>query len=162
MFYRRRTANHGRKAGNVADFVRNWGGRYDYMVVFDADSLMSARALTQLVQRMDDSPRTALVQTLPSIVNAQTLFARSPAVRHARLWPDLRGGACLVVRRRRNFWGHNAIIRVARLCRTCRTAGVAGAAPLGGPIMSHDFVEAALLRRAGWRVEIAPDISRKL
>lgn len=77
VFYRRRTANHGRKAGNVADFVRRWGGRYDYMAVMDADSMMTAEALKELVHRMDAQPRTALIQTVPTLVNANTLVARS-------------------------------------------------------------------------------------
>lgn len=159
MFYRRRTANHGRKAGNVADFVRNWGGRYDYMVVFDADSLMSHRALTQLVQRMDDSPRTALIQTLPSIVNAQTLFARSQQFAMRTYGQIFGAGLAWWSGGAGNFWGHNAIIRTRAFADNAGLPVLPGAAPLGGPIMSHDFVEAALLRRAGWRVEIAPDVT---
>ncbi len=77
VFYRRRLANHGRKAGNIADFVRRWGGRYDYMTVLDADSLMSAEAMMELVRRMDVRPGTALIQTMPMIINAHTMIARS-------------------------------------------------------------------------------------
>ena len=158
IHYRRRTANHGRKAGNVADFVRRWGGRYDYMVVFDADSLMSGRALVELVRRMDASPRTALIQTVPMIVNAQTLIARSQQFA-MRAYGQMfgmglgwwSGGAG-------NFWGHNAIVRVRAFAAHAGLPVLPGRGPLGGHIMSHDFVEAAMLRRAGWRIEIAPEI----
>ena len=159
FFYRRRMLNHGRKAGNIAEFVRRWGGRYNYMVVFDADSLMSAPSLIQLVQRMDARPRTALIQTLPTAINAQTLFARSQqfAMRaYGRIFGTglawWSGGAG-------NFWGHNAIVRVRAFAAHAGLPVLPGKGPLGGHILSHDFVEAALLRRAGWRVEIAPDIS---
>lgn len=159
MFYRRRSANHGRKAGNIADFVSRWGGRYDYMVVFDADSLMSAEALTELVRRMDASPRTALIQTLPAIVNAQTLFARSQQFAMRAYGQIFGAGLSWWSGGAGNFWGHNAIIRVRAFAEHAGLPVLPGVAPLGGPIMSHDFVEAALLRRAGWRVEIAPEIS---
>ncbi|HEV7690872.1 MAG TPA: glucans biosynthesis glucosyltransferase MdoH [Hyphomonadaceae bacterium] len=159
MFYRRRTANHGRKAGNIADFVSRWGGRYDYMVVFDADSLMSAEALMELVRRMDASPRTALVQTLPAIVNAQTLFARSQQFAMRAYGQIFGAGLAWWSGGAGNFWGHNAIVRVRAFADHAGLPVLPGVAPLGGPIMSHDFVEAALLRRAGWRVEIAPEIT---
>ncbi len=57
-----------------------------------------------------------------------------------------------------NFWGHNAIIRLAPFAAHASLPDLPGKEPLGGKILSHDFVEAALLRRAGWRVEIAGDI----
>ncbi|MBP9234911.1 MAG: glucans biosynthesis glucosyltransferase MdoH [Hyphomonadaceae bacterium] len=158
IFYRRRTLNHGRKAGNVSDFVRRWGGRYDYMAVFDADSLMSAEALIELVQRMDDRLRTALIQTVPSIVNAQTMMARSQQFAMRAYGQIFGTGLAWWSGGAGNFWGHNAIIRVAAFAANAGLPDLPGRGPLGGHIMSHDFIEAALLRRAGWRVEIAPEI----
>ena len=159
VFYRRRLANHGRKAGNVADFVRRWGGRYDYMAVLDADSLMSAEALMELVRRMDERPGTALIQTVPMIVNAQTMIARSQQFA-MRAYGQLFGaGLAWWSGGAGNFWGHNAIIRVEAFAANAGLPVLPGRGPLGGHILSHDFVEAALLRRAGWRVEIAPEIS---
>lgn len=158
IFYRRRALNHGRKAGNIADFVRRWGGRYDYMIVFDADSLMSASSLMQLVQRMDARPRTALIQTLPVIVNAQTLFARTQQFAMRAYGQIFGTGLAWWSGGAGNFWGHNAIIRVRAFAAHAGLPILPGKGPLGGHILSHDFVEAALLRRAGWRVEIAPDI----
>lgn len=158
FFYRRRTINRRRKSGNVEDFVRRWGGRYDYMVVFDADSIMSAPALIELVRRMDANPRTALIQTLPIIVNARTIFARMQQFSLRAYGVLFTYGLSWWSGGSGNFWGHNAIIRVKPFAAHARLPDLPGKAPLGGPILSHDFVEAALLRRAGWRVEIAPDI----
>jgi membrane glycosyltransferase len=159
FFYRRRAYNHGRKVGNIADFVRRWGGRYDYMVVFDADSLMSASSLMQLVQRMDASPGTALVQTLPAIINAQTLFARTQQFAMRAYGQIFGAGLAWWSGGAGNFWGHNAIVRVRAFAAHAGLPVLPGKGPLGGHILSHDFIEAAMLRRAGWRVEIAPEIS---
>lgn len=158
IFYRRRENNHGRKAGNVADFVRRWGGRYDYMAVMDADSLMSARALTELVRRMDAAPRTALIQTVPMLVNAQTMIARSQQFAMRAYGQIFGEGLAWWSGGAGNFWGHNAIIRVKAFAAHAGLPVLPGKGPLGGHILSHDFVEAAMLRRAGWRVEIAPEI----
>lgn len=159
LFYRRRTINKHRKSGNIADFVQRWGGRYDYMVVFDADSLMTSESLAELVRRMDQRPRTALIQTLPVIVNAQTLFSRAQQFAMRAYGPLFGAGLAWWSGGAGNFWGHNAIIRVKAFAAHAGLPDLPGKAPLGGPILSHDFVEAALLRRAGWRVEIAPDIA---
>jgi membrane glycosyltransferase len=158
IFYRRRTVNTERKAGNIADFVTNWGGRYDFMVVFDADSVMTPHALTTLVERMVACPKTAIIQTVPKIINARSRYAHmqqfalntyGPLYGAGIAWWSANGG---------NYWGHNAIIRVDAFARHAGLPVLPGKAPFGGPVLSHDFVEAALLRRAGWRLEMAPDI----
>ncbi|MBI1360090.1 MAG: glucans biosynthesis glucosyltransferase MdoH [Alphaproteobacteria bacterium] len=158
FFYRRRTINRHRKSGNVHDFVERWGGRYDFMVVFDADSLMSPSTLVELVRRMETRPRTALIQTFPVIVSAQTVFARAQQFAMRAYGPLFGGGVAWWAGGAGNFWGHNAIIRVRAFAAHAGLPSLPGKAPLGGPVLSHDFIEAALLRRAGWRVEIAPDI----
>lgn len=158
IHYRRRFANHGRKAGNMADFVRRWGGRYDYMAVMDADSLMTGDALIELVRRMDQRPGTALIQTVPMIVNAQTMIARSQQFAMRAYGHIFGTGLAWWSGGAGNFWGHNAIIRVEAFAAHAGLPVLPGRGPLGGHILSHDFVEAALLRRAGWRVEIAPEI----
>ena len=158
FWYRRRRENTQKKQGNINDFVQRWGGRYDYMLELDADSLLSPEAMLELVRRMDARPRTALIQTLFAIVGARTYSARAQqlALRvHGGLFGAgltwWSGGAG-------NFWGHNAIIRLAPFAKHAALPDLPGKEPLGGKILSHDFVEAALLRRAGWRVEIAGDI----
>ncbi len=158
FFYRRRTINRHRKSGNVHDFVERWGGRYDFMVVFDADSLMSPETLVELVRRMETRPRTALMQTFPVIVSAQTIFARAQQFAMRAYGPLFGGGVAWWSGGAGNFWGHNAIVRVRAFAAHAGLPSLPGKAPLGGPVLSHDFIEAALLRRAGWRVEIASDL----
>ncbi|MEQ1608662.1 MAG: glucans biosynthesis glucosyltransferase MdoH [Hyphomonadaceae bacterium] len=159
FWYRRRRENTQKKQGNINDFVQRWGGRYEYMLELDADSFVSPEAILELVRRMDARPRTALIQSLPIIVGARTYSARTQqlALRvHGGLFGAgltwWSGGAG-------NFWGHNAIIRLAPFAKHAALPDLPGKEPLGGKILSHDFVEAALLRRAGWRVEIAGDIT---
>ena len=158
FWYRRRHENTQKKQGNINDFVQRWGARYDYMIELDADSFVSPEAMLELVRRMDARPRTALIQSLPIIVGARTYSARTQqlALRvHGGLFGAgltwWSGGAG-------NFWGHNAIIRLAPFAAHAALPDLPGKEPLGGKILSHDFVEAARLRRAGWRVEIAGDI----
>jgi membrane glycosyltransferase len=158
FFYRRRKNNWMKKQGNIGDFVQRWGGRYEYMTVLDADSLMTPDGILELVRRMDASPRTALIQTLPMIVSSRTGSARAGQF-GLRAHGGLFGaGLAWWSGGSGNFWGHNAIIRVKPFAQHAKLPDLPGKAPLGGPILSHDFIEAALLRRAGWRVEIAPDI----
>ncbi len=159
IFYRRRTLNIGKKAGNVADFVQRWGGRYDYMICLDADSLMSAQAMTELVRRIDQRPRTALIQTLPVIIRAQTVFARTQQFALRAYGAMFGAGLAWWAGGASNYWGHNAIIRVRAFADHAGLPVLPGKAPFGGHILSHDFAEAALLRRAGWRIELHPDIA---
>ncbi len=157
--YRRRTINAHRKAGNIRDFVTRWGGRYDYMIVYDADSYMDRGTILKLVGAMEVAPRTGLVQTIPELVGARTLFGRAQQFASALYGPVLGHGIAWWAQKEGNFWGHNAIIRIAALAEAAGLPVIPGRAPLGGSILSHDFVEAALLRRAGWNVEIRADLN---
>ncbi len=156
IWYRRRTINLHRKSGNIRDFVTRWGGCYDYMIVYDADSYMERGTILQLVSQMEASPRTGLIQTIPQLVGAESLFARIQQFAAALYGPVLGGGIAWWAQKEGNFWGHNAIIRVRAMASAAGLPVLPGRAPFGGHIMSHDFVEAALLRRAGWNVEIRP------
>jgi membrane glycosyltransferase len=158
VFYRRRTINHERKSGNVADFVTRWGGRYDHMIVFDADSYMEADTLLALVARMEADPEAGLIQTIPRLVQGQSLFARAQQFAAALYGPVLGSGVAWWAQNEGNFWGHNAIIRVRAFADAAGLPVLPGKAPFGGTIMSHDFIEAALLRKAGWKVVIAADL----
>ena len=155
IFYRHRTSNAGRKSGNLAQFCRTWGGRYDYMVVLDADSLMTADTLIELTRLMDSNPKTGLIQTAPQLVGRQSLFARMQQFASSVYGPLYSAGYSAIFAGEGNYWGHNAIIRVRAFADNCGLPLLSGRAPLGGEIMSHDFVEAALLRRAGWEVHMA-------
>lgn len=158
LFYRRRRRNVGRKSGNIADFCRTWGRGYDYMIVLDADSLMTGRTMTELVRLMDANPGTALIQVPPQVVGRGTLFARIQQFASSVYGPLFATGLAFLQGPDGNYWGHNAIIRIRPFMDHCGLPTLPGKAPLGGEIMSHDFVEAALLRRAGWDVWLLPDL----
>ena len=159
IFYRHRLHNTRRKAGNIADFCRRWGAQYAHMVVLDADSVMTGEALVQLVAAMETHAEAGLIQTLPLVVQRQTLFARAQQFAARLYGPVLATGLAYWHRGESNYWGHNAIIRTAAFIEHAGLPDLPGQPPFGGHIMSHDFVEAALIRRAGWKVYLAPDIS---
>lgn len=158
VWYRRRQQNTGKKAGNVADFVRRWGGRYDHMVVLDADSLMSAATLRSLVLKMQADPNLAVLQTVPILSGATNLFARYQQFSSRLYGPVCAEGLALWSGSQGNYWGHNAILRVSAFAESCGLPTFLGSAPFGGPILSHDFVEAAFLVRQGWKVELDLDL----
>ncbi|MBV7407978.1 glucans biosynthesis glucosyltransferase MdoH [Maritimibacter sp. DP1N21-5] len=152
IFYRNRTDNRGRKAGNVEDFIRRSGGAYVYAVTLDADSLMSGSALGQMVARMEADPKLGLLQTLPRIVGAGSLFGRAMQFASAFHGPVFTRGLERMQGATGPYWGHNAIIRVTAFAQSCGLPELSGRPPFGGHILSHDYVEAALLARGGWRV----------
>lgn len=158
IYYRHRARNTGRKSGNIQDFCENWGQLYDYMVILDADSLMTGNTLSQLVGLMDANPKVALIQAPPQLVGRGSLFARIQQFASSAYGPLYSAGLAYLQGPDGNYWGHNAIIRVHAFMQHCGLPKLPGRPPFGGEIMSHDFVEAALLRRAGWEVWMAPDI----
>jgi membrane glycosyltransferase len=159
VFYRHRHRNIGRKSGNIQDFCENWGSHYDYMVVLDADSLMSGETLTSLVRLMDANPRAALIQAPATLVGRSTLFARIQQFGSSAYGPTYNAGLAWLQGGQGNYWGHNAIIRVRAFLQHGGLPKLPGKPPFGGEIMSHDFVEAAFLQRAGWEVWMAPDLT---
>jgi membrane glycosyltransferase len=159
IFYRHRPKNIRRKAGNIADFCQRWGARYDHMVVLDADSLMTGEALVQLVAAMQASPEAGLIQTLPLVVNRNTLFARAQQFAARLYGPVIATGVAYWHLADSSYWGHNAIMRTKAFTEHAGLPDLPGQPPFGGHILSHDFVEAALLRRAGWKVYLAPEIT---
>ena len=158
IFYRRRLRNRRRKSGNIEDFLVRWGGGYGYMLVLDADSIMSARTVVALAARMDAHPHVGLIQAPPKLVLGRSLFARMLQLAGELYGPLSASGISFWAMGEGNYWGHNAIIRVAPWVRLCGLPLLPGRAPLGGEILSHDFVEAALMRRGGWQVWIADDL----
>jgi membrane glycosyltransferase len=155
-YYRRRPENVDRKAGNIADWVRRHGGAYDHMVVLDADSLMDARTLWRLAAAMERDPTLGLIQTAPTIVGRRTLFGRLEQFANTLYGPLAAWGVAWWSGADGNYWGHNAILRVEAFAQSSGLPHLKGRKPFGGHIMSHDFVEAAFLRRAGWGVRLAP------
>ncbi|WP_239090102.1 glucans biosynthesis glucosyltransferase MdoH [Marinomonas ostreistagni] len=158
IYYRRRLNNAERKAGNVADWVTRFGNDYECMIVLDADSLMSAECLLSMSRRMAAEPSLGLIQTLPTIIRADTLYSRIQQFANQCFGPIYAAGLTTWHGNASNFWGHNAIIRTKAFAESCGLPILPGKAPFGGHVMSHDFIEAALLRRAGWGVRFDTDL----
>lgn len=157
IFYRNRPHPNGRKPGNLQDWLQVQGAQYETMLVLDADSGFSADRLKQMRKRMAADPRLGLLQaairmrpTRSRFGTMQRLSARLSGQVFARglAWMTGDGG---------NFWGHNALIRTKAFREVTPLPHLAGRVPFGGPILSHDFIEAAYLRRAGWKVALCPD-----
>lgn len=158
IYYRRRKTNENRKAGNIGDFVRNWGGGYESMLVLDADSLMDGADIVTMARVMEDYPRLGILQTPPKLIRGSSVFTRLQQfamrlygplfIRGLNYW-QLSGGS---------YWGHNALIRLKPFSEFCELPALPGREPFGGRILSHDFVEAALMVAEGWEVWLAWDI----
>ncbi len=158
VFYRHRAQNIGRKAGNIADFVTRWGGAYAHMIVLDADSLMTGECILALTRAMEADPQAGIIQSLPLILNRNTLFARVQQFAARFYGPIVAAGLSAWSGKDGNYWGHNAIIRIAAFASHAGLPSLPGKPPFGGHILSHDFVEAALIRRGGWSVSMLPDL----
>lgn len=154
VYYRRRVQNIGKKPGNVAEWVRRFGGAYAQMIVLDADSLMSGSAMLGMAAIMESKPTVGLLQTVPMIINARTAFQRWMQFATCAYGPISSAGLLWWSGSEANFWGHNAIIRTRAFAECCGLPDLPGAPPFGGLIQSHDMVEAALLRRRGWAVHM--------
>jgi membrane glycosyltransferase len=158
LFYRHRPKNLNRKSGNIEEFVTRWGGRYPHMVVLDADSLMTGNTIIALAAAMEADPDAGIIQTIPLVVNRNTLFARLQQFAARIYGPVIAAGVSVSMGRDGNYWGHNAIIRTKAFAAHCGLPVLRGRPPLGGHILSHDFVEAALIRRAGYAVYMLPSL----
>jgi membrane glycosyltransferase len=150
--------NTGRKAGNVEDFVATSGGAWDYAVILDADSLMEGATILEMIRRIEAEPRLGLLQTLPRVVRARSRFGRAMQFAAGFHSPVFARGLAAMQGRTGPFWGHNAIVRLRAWAESCGLPELPGRAPFGGHILSHDYVEAALLARAGWTVRLDPDL----
>lgn len=158
IFYRHRRKNYARKSGNIGEWVTRFGGHYQSMVILDADSLMTGDTIVRIVAGIEQNPHVGLIQTLPMIVNGQSLFARLQQFAGRLYGPMLARGIAWWYGTESNYWGHNAAIRVQAFADHAALPLMSGRKPFGGHILSHDFVEAALMRRAGWAVVMAPSL----
>ena len=158
IHYRRRPVNLDYKSGNVADFLRRWGRSYEYMIVFDSDSVMSADSIVPLVQLMQLEPQVGMIQTQPSIVNGRSAFARFQQLGNTVYGALFGSGLAALQMGEAAYWGHNAIIRVQPFMRACGLKKLPGFGLFRGPILSHDFVEAAYMGRAGYEVWLEPEL----
>lgn len=158
VYYRHRPRNTSRKAGNIADFVTRWGGHYEHMVVLDADSLMTGHSIVCLAAAMEADADAGIIQSLPLIINRNTMFARVQQFAARIYGPVIASGLAVWSGRDGNYWGHNAIIRTRAFASHAGLPDLRGKPPFGGHILSHDFVEAALVRRAGYAVYMLPTL----
>ena len=158
VFYRKRKSNVKRKSGNVADFCRRWGKSYRYMVVLDADSVMTGETLVRLVQIMEAGPDIGIIQTPPRAVNRESLIARAQQFANHVYGPLLGAGLHFWQLGDAQYCGHNAIIRTLPFMKHCELPRLPGRGPLSGDILSHDYVESALMCRAGYGIWLAYDL----
>ncbi|WP_428487141.1 glucans biosynthesis glucosyltransferase MdoH [Rhodopila sp.] len=151
--YRRRVGNVGFKAGNVMQFLDHHTEAFDFMLLLDADSVMSANAVRRLVRVMQAESRLAILQPTIAGFGADTAFVRIFGFGHRhcmRIWAT---GQAWWQGPEGTYWGHNALLRIASFRKHCRLPLL----PNGGAILSHDLVEAARLHAAGWAVRVLPD-----
>ena len=158
IFYRHRARNLRRKAGNIADWVERWGGAYPFMLVLDADSLMEPDCIIELARRMDADDTLGILQSSPYLIGGETPLARVQQFASRVYGPVLTRGLRAWFGNAGNYWGHNAIIRTAAFAGFAGLPELPGKPPFGGLILSHDFVEAAFIRRGGWAVRMADDL----
>ena len=158
IYYRRRMFNEERKSGNVRDFLNTWGKRYRYFLCCDADSIMRGETLVDLVKLMEVHPNVGLIQTVPALFNAESLFGRIQQFANRLYAPVFITGLNYWALDFGNYWGHNAIIRTEPFMQFCDLPQLPGRKPFGGQILSHDFVEAALMLRENWAVWLAYDL----
>jgi len=155
--YRRRSRTDGYKAGNIREFCTRCRDAYAFFLPLDADSYLSAATVVRLVRMMEDNPRIGILQTLVVGTPAASFFTRvfQFGMRHgmrayttgSAWW----AGDC------GPYWGHNALVRLRPFERFCALPVLPGDGPLGGHVMSHDQVEAVLMRRAGYHVRVIPE-----
>lgn len=156
IVYRRRAENIGFKSGNIRDFCKRWGHDHHFAVVMDADSYMPAETVLRLVRIAQANPSLGILQTLVVGMPSTSVFARvfqfgmRLGMRSYTLGSAWWQGDC------GPYWGHNAIIRLAPFIAHCEMPLLPGDGPLSGHILSHDQVEAALMRRAGYEVRVLP------
>jgi membrane glycosyltransferase len=162
LIYRRRDFNEGFKAGNVRDFCEKWGSDYDFMVLLDADSLMTGETILRLVRTMHANPRLGVLQTIMAGVLMPSFFAQVFEFGHRLGMVCTAVGAVWWQGERCQFWGHNAIIRMAPFIEFCRLQSIPGTGPFSGHVICHDQIEASLMQRAGYEVRVLPRGERQL
>ncbi len=159
LYYRRRVQNTARKSGNIEDFCKKWGRLYDFMIVLDADSLLAGRTMLKMAQLMQVNTDTGIIQAPPMCINRNSLFARIQQFAGKVYGSVVAAGSAYWQDGESNYWGHNAIIRVKAFMDCCKLPVLTGKAPFGGHILSHDFVEASLICRGGWRTWLLPELN---
>jgi len=155
--YRRRAQNTGFKAGNIREFCEHWGAQHDFAIVLDADSLMTPQAIIRLVRIMQADPRLGIVQSLVTGLPSTSAFARIFQFGMRLGMRSYTIGSAWWQADCGPYWGHNAIIRLAPFIAHCRLPTLPDGALVRGDVLSHDQIEAVLMRRAGYEVRVLPE-----
>jgi membrane glycosyltransferase len=150
--YRRRTVNTGFKAGNIRDFCERFGAGHEFAVVLDADSVMTAEAVLRLVRIMQADPQLGILQSLVIGLPSTSAFARLFQFGMRLSMRSYTIGSAWWQADCGPYWGHNAIIRLAPFMAHCQLPTLPEGALVGGHVLSHDQIEAVLMRRAGYDV----------
>ncbi|THD84668.1 glucans biosynthesis glucosyltransferase MdoH [Aliigemmobacter aestuarii] len=159
LHYRRRAANTDYKSGNIRDWVTKAGQDHDAMLILDADSIMAPDSVILMADRMATEPGLGLIQTVPRVLWGNTLWQRLQSFASEVYGTNLGRGFAMWTGAEGNFLGHNALVRTRAFAACAGLPHLPGRAPRGGVILSHDFVEAALIRRGGWGVKMMPEAS---
>lgn len=154
--YRRRPDNTGRKPGNIAEWFDRAGQHFAYMLVLDADSRMSGARIRRMIWRMEQQPDLGLLQAGMALLPARSRFGQFQRTASRLLGPHFGAGLAAWTGATGNYWGHNALIRTAAFEDAAHLPALTGTAPFGGDILSHDIIEAAVIRRSGWSVVFDP------
>jgi membrane glycosyltransferase len=157
LTYRRRAENTGRKPGNIADWLTLHGDNFAYMMVLDTDSRMSAQRIRKMIWQIEMRPDLGLLQAGIALVPGTTRFGCHQRVAARLLSRNFGRGFAAWSGESGNYWGHNAIMRTTAFQAAAWLPKLSGSAPFGGEILSHDFIEAAWMRRAGWSIALDPD-----
>lgn len=157
MSYRHRWENVDYKSGNIRDWVVAQGDGYDAMLILDADSVMTPDSVLHMADLMAVEPGLGLIQTTPRVLPGETLWQRVQCFASEVYGLNLSRGFAMWAGNEANFLGHNALARTRAFAACAGLPHLSGQAPRGGVILSHDFVEAALIRRAGWGVRLVPE-----
>lgn len=155
--YRRRALNTDYKSGNIRDWVQSCGSAHDAMLILDADSIMGPETVIRMADALAQEPGVGLIQTVPRVLPGRTVWQGLQSFASEVYGVNMGRGFALWTGVDGNFFGHNALVRTRAFATSAGLPHLPGAAPRGGVILSHDFVEAALLRRAGWGVRMMPE-----
>jgi membrane glycosyltransferase len=154
LTYRRRTSNIGYKAGNIRDFCERWGKQHDFAVMLDADSAMTVNLLLKLVRIMQADPHIGILQSLVVGMPSASPFARIFQFGMRLGMRSYTIGSAWWQRDCGPYWGHNAIVRIAPFAACCDLPVLDQGALVKGHILSHDQIEAVLMRKAGYEVRV--------
>lgn len=157
LSYRRRVRNADYKSGNIRDWVVSEGHTQDAMLILDADSIMGPQTVALMADAMARRPGLGLIQSVPRVLAGKTVWQGLQSFASEVYGVNMGRGFAMWTGNDGNFFGHNALVRISAFAASAGLPHLSGTAPRGGVILSHDFVEAALLRRAGWGVQVMPE-----